>query len=322
MLASCPSGIKAANWFRPVAAFSVQAVIKLKAAVRTKTLKRRLPSANEKGHSVFIMKRILTFFFLIASFFSHGFTAHAAGMPQGDFKQLRRADQIKIITIIDPQTVQLSDGRIMKFSGIEFPDYNAEAPGPYSLIAMRILKDMVRGKDVQLYVTRKDGAGRSNRMGQMLAQVERRGDHAWVQGLLLALGLARVRTQAVNPEMADQMLALEQNARKDKIGLWSNPAYGVIKPEQAGERIGSVQIVAGKIMSVSLKNNRVFLNFGSDWREDFTVTIAPESKRLFTRGGIDLLQLGGRAVRVRGWLQPRNGPSMEIDHPEAMEILS
>jgi len=47
---------------------------------------------------------------------------------------------------------------------------------------------------------------------------------------------------------------------------------------------------------------RIYLNFGDDWRTDFTVSVAPVDNDLFEEAGIDLLSLAGQRIRIRGWL--------------------
>lgn len=65
----------------------------------------------------------------------------------------------------------------------------------------------------------------------------------------------------------------------------------------------------------------MYLNFGADWRTDFTITIAARDLKLFEQAGLDLFALEGRTVRVRGWLDSYNGPAIEADHPEQIEVL-
>ena len=67
--------------------------------------------------------------------------------------------------------------------------------------------------------------------------------------------------------------------------------------------------------------DRIFLNFGADWRTDFTATLASKDRRTFLAAGIDPMTLDGRRVRVRGWLYDRNGPAIDLTHPEQLEIL-
>ena len=149
------------------------------------------------------MKRILILFFILTNVFIRPAFA-GPNLPVGDFSELRQTGLVDVTAVIDPQTVQLKDGTIVRLAGVDFPDFDTENPGPFSLTAVDILRDMIVGKTVLMYQTVDKDQGRVNRMGQEIAQIQRQDDKAWVQGTLLALGLARARTTQSNPEMAQQ----------------------------------------------------------------------------------------------------------------------
>jgi hypothetical protein len=86
-------------------------------------------------------------------------------------------------------------------------------------------------------------------------------------------------------------------------------------------RLGSYEIVEGKVMSAALVGNRAYLNFGEDRKTDFTVTVAPENLHDVINGKARLMALEGKRVRVRGWIESFNGPEIEIAHGEALEML-
>lgn len=268
-------------------------------------------------------KGILTFLIIAASaFITPAAHARGQGFPQGEFDTLVRSDGARVVRVIDPLTLQLDDGRVMRLSGIDLPDYNVYKPGPLSVLALAVMKDMLEGQAVNVYQTRKDNRGRMNRMGQQMAHIERVRDRAWVQGALIGLGLARVMTTRSNPEMADEMYQIEQTARESKIGLWASPAWRVRSPDDAYGDTGTVQVVEGRVRSAALREGRIYLNFGADWREDFTVTIPSESRRAFTTSRIDPLKWNNKTIRVRGWIGDYNGPFIEIDHPERIEQVA
>ena len=264
--------------------------------------------------------KILILFLALASVFTQ--TARAQDkFPSGDFKELREAGTVKIASIIDPQTIQLVDGRVVRLAGVDFPDLSVHEAGEISLMATEILRDMLAGQDVTLYQTQKKDWGRLNSLGHHIAQLERKSDGTWIQGTLLELGLARAMTSQRNPEMAAQMFVLEQKARESGLGLWAEGGEKILSADETAEHLESLQIVEGKVVSVGLKSNWLYLNFGQDWRKDFTISISPEDKRAFSRAGLDPMQWGGKTLRARGWLRSYNGPYMEIDHPQGVEII-
>ncbi len=239
---------------------------------------------------------------------------------EGSFPGLRLSGSAKAEQVIDPLTLRLSDGRIIYLTGLDIPDWRPDNPGPIAVAARIVLEQDFAGQDVHLYQTRNSDTGRANRMGHILAHVERKKDRLWAQGLLLENGLARARTTPSNPEMARQMYALERAAREAKKGMWEKGDIAVLTPDTAAGRTGNFEIVEGQVHSAAIVKNRIFLNFGADWKKDFTASISPESRRAFARTGADPLTWNEKNLRVRGWMREYNGPFIEIDHPEQIEF--
>jgi hypothetical protein len=72
---------------------------------------------------------------------------------------------------------------------------------------------------------------------------------------------------------------------------------------------------------VARAQGRLYLNFGPDWRTDFTLAVPREAKALFKRSALDPAALAGRMIRVRGWIRVQNGPLIEAATPEQIELL-
>lgn len=282
--------------------------------------------------------RILKTFFLFASFFllNASFKHACADEPiknnyespknkekpaTADFSELVETGSGRIKEVINPMTLRLEDGRIISLTGLDFPDLDFYEPGPFAVTAQKILKDMLEDKEVLIYQTQNAKHGRFNRMGYHIAQLKIMNNNLWVQGIVLKLGLARMRTTYENAEMASQMLAAEKEARTQNLGIWEIDGYAVIPDSKADRNIGSYQIVEGKVVSASLRQNMLYLNFGQNWKKDFTIQISAINKRRFTSYGLDPQKLNGSMVRVRGWISSYNGPYIELDHPQALEVI-
>jgi hypothetical protein len=64
-----------------------------------------------------------------------------------------------------------------------------------------------------------------------------------------------------------------------------------------------------------------FLNFGRNWRRDFTVMVgAPVSARM-AESGLPISALSGRRVIVRGVIEESGGAAMRLSDPSEIEIL-
>ena len=136
---------------------------------------------------------------------------------------------------------------------------------------------------------------------------------------MLRRGMARVYSFPDNRARVADMLDLETRARAQGRGIWGLDFYAVIVPEDTDRAIGTFQVVEGRVLDAAKVKGRTYLNFGPDWRTDFTVTIPPGTAKIFRALGP--LTLKGRRIRVRGWLKSYNGPSIEATHPEQIEVL-
>ena len=97
--------------------------------------------------------------------------------------------------------------------------------------------------------------------------------------------------------------------------------YAIRAAADLSRDIGSFQLVEGRVVDVADVRGTVYLNFGADWRSDFTIKVAKRSRKSFDAADFDLQALEGRIVCVRGWIDAYNGPMIETTHPEQIEIL-
>lgn len=201
--------------------------------------------------------------------------------------------------------LQLRDGRRIQLAGIE----PISAGGAKRLAAM-IGKSAIRW-------ARADAAAQTGliRSQVFLATGE------WVQGELVSEGLARVRTWPDHRECAKALLTREAAARTAKRGIWADGAFAIRTPETSGDGGSAYRLVEGRIANVADIRGRIFLNFGDDFRSDFTIHVPPEQSPAFAVAGLDLASLKGRRVRVRGVVTQRNGPAITASVPEQIEIL-
>ncbi len=238
-----------------------------------------------------------------------------------DFSELRSQGLVLVKQMIDPLRVQLQDGRIVQLAGVEIPDNDPALPGEIASKAFEQLKTILANKQVTFYQTKAEGEGRRNRMGHYLGHLETHQDKIWVQGFLLKNGLARIQPGADNIEMSAQMIALENEALKEKRGIWASDKFGVLTPETADTAMNSWAIIEGTISKTGMSNNTIFLNFGDDWRKDFTIGIEGEVRRQMAKRQLDTLGMAGKRVRVHGWVESYNGPYIKLSNAAWLEIL-
>src|SRR5262249_35573470 len=83
---------------------------------------------------------------------------------------------------------------------------------------------------------------------------------------------------------------------------------------------GRFPLAEGKVWSVRESGGTIYMNFGPRWTEALTVTISKREEGAFAASGMVPKRLESRRVRVRGWIEERNGPRIEVTRPEQIEI--
>ena len=116
------------------------------------------------------------------------------------------------------------------------------------------------------------------------------------------------------------------NARpvRANAGLWRNAAYRIRdagNPQRLMRLRNSFQLIEGRVRQVAPRSRRIYVNFGEDWRTDFTAGAALKAAGFSAEALAAIKALEGRRVRVRGWIERRNGPYIELLHPHQIEAV-
>jgi micrococcal nuclease len=259
-----------------------------------------------------------------------GFAAMAVLMSlpvtAGACDGLREGARGIVRQVTDGDTVVLDDGMVVRLIGMQAPKLPLGRDGfeqwPMAEEAKLALEALVLDKVVRLAY----GGEQTDRHGRALGHLYLADAPAtWVQGAIVGQGLARVYSFPDNRACLPELMAMEGKARTMKLGIWSDPFYTVRRadrPETLAERSGQYELVEGRVLKSDRVGARVYLNFGRYWKEDFTVVIDARALRLFGDSGLDPLVLEGALVRVRGWVDDRDGPRIEVTHPEQIEVLA
>lgn len=215
----------------------------------------------------------------------------------------------------------LDDDRHVRLGSIEAPRPagHGQPAQPMADAARHKLAALVESKMLRFTNPAPDKFGRVR--AQVFVPVPGAEKPLWVQGTLVARGLARVRTWRDDHALATPLLALESRARQAGTGLWALPYYAVRSPQNLEPAIGSFQIIEGRVLDAVQRRDWVYLNFGADWHKDFTIAVRAARARAFVKAGIRLNRLSGAMVRARGLLRSYNGPVLYLDHPQALEVL-
>jgi hypothetical protein len=205
----------------------------------------------------------------------------------------------------------LSDGRQIRLAGIE-PPSNAET-------AKATLAALVDNRDVSLWGD--DDA--PDRYGRQHAFVVLTGADTTVQDMLLRAGAAMVTGATAAGDCRSEFVVAETAARQAGQGIWAAPdaIKNARSPGDILAKLGQFTLVEGKVVSARQSGAIFYLNFGRRWRQDFAVIIPRRMIGLLARDGIDVKTLAGHRIRVRGWIEQRGGPRIEVRGTGQLEVL-
>lgn len=239
-----------------------------------------------------------------------------------------------VTAVVDARTVQLDDGTTLRLASILAPtSYDSPAASPVLLaqaVAVRALSRRVLGRNIAISLERtsRDRYGRrvgsgllTEDDGEPIGAVEDR----WLQALAVRAGEVRVAlSPAIDQACAALLLRLEAAAAADKRGLWRHALYRIRDADQPAQLLryrSTFQIVEGTVARVAPSRRGVYLNFDENWKRDFTAKFDRAALKRANINSNSLKQLEKRAVRVRGWIEKRNGPLITIWRPEQVELL-
>ncbi len=235
--------------------------------------------------------------------------------------------------VIDGDTLRLDDGKVVKLAGILPPRaFDAGAPRgtwPPEQAAKAALQAIVAGRTVSLAFT----GARTDRYERVIAHLftDLDGKPAWVQRELVAAGHARVHAPPGAGACLGRLVVAEAKARETAIGLWSNAAYQLRpadRPTELSRYTGTYQLVTGTVGRVTGSQALVILELASSEpapiegsrRRATHMRIVWKRNAAHFREQLDTSRLNGAQVLVRGWIESRGHPEIELLAPEQIEV--
>ncbi len=161
--------------------------------------------------------------------------------------------------------------------------------------------------------------------GRHVADMQDGAGGLW-QEKLLEQGLVILLPEGDRP--IDTLIKAEQSAMTQQAGLWAtsqNPAYHYAGSSglagdlpDAAQAIGRFAVIDGILERIEDREWRSYLNFGANWRDDFTVMIDRDRRDAIAATGQHMEDWIGRKIRVRGLIEDRGGPYLELANPASL----
>lgn len=224
--------------------------------------------------------------------------------------------------VIDGDTFVTKDGSHIRLLGINTPEIGrtGKKNQPFSNKARLKLTELIFHKKLRLEF----GDRYKDRYGRLLAHAYTE-DGTWINAKLIEASLAHVYSFPDNRIYTRKLITLENKTKKLKQGIWSHPRWKTYKADQKipDSAIGKFNIVEGTVHHITKVKDKTYINFGADWRTDFTVEIKKKNYDSFKTSGIDISKdYKGKKIQIRGVIKPVNGALISVSHPEQLTILS
>ena len=228
---------------------------------------------------------------------------------------------IKVVEVIDGDTVKLANGQLLRYIGIDTPEVRIKKgnifeynPQPFSLEATQFNRELVENKFVRIEFD----IEKYDRYGRILGYCFL--EDSFVNAALLEEGYAVVYTRPPNVKYTDLFVRRQREARLNKKGMWG--VYETIGSGEAQEYINQIRSVRGRVVDTYKSANAVFLNFGPDYKTDFTVVIFNDCVKFFRKESIEPeIFYKGKMIEVSGRIRAYNGPEIIVCTPSQIHIL-
>jgi endonuclease YncB( thermonuclease family) len=217
----------------------------------------------------------------------------------------------KVAYVYDGDTIKLENGDKIRLLGIDTPEvashYRKATPGGNA--AKKWLTKQLDGADVYLEYDQQH----RDKYKRLLAHIFlENGDH--INVALVKNGLAIVNLFPPNLRYKDELLAAQQIAQQQQLGMWAMKRYQLTSADKV-RKVSGWKRYQGTVQSI--KNNRKTVRLVLS--KKLSVKIAKENLYLFP----DIESYIGQTVEVRGWLSGKKSPfSILVRHPSALMMLN
>ncbi len=179
---------------------------------------------------------------------------------------------VAVADAIDGDTLLLADGRKVHVAGVEAVKV-AAGDASTAALAEEAKREAARLAGEGM-VSVSPAPAAPDRYGRLHAAV-RLADGRSLAVMLVTAGFARVRLFPNEKPCLANLLAAEAEARAANKGLWALPAFAVRRADDPSlqAQTGLYELVEGRVAAVGHGKYMVFLDFGRDYRRDFSIMV-------------------------------------------------
>jgi endonuclease YncB( thermonuclease family) len=260
-------------------------------------------------------------------------TLAACGPQIGD---LERGEEARVVRTYNGDTLELDNGLRVFLAEIDAPrgeeEYAAQAQG--ELEARTLHREVLLaygGARRWAGRVREDGTSNEAAIAHVFVKSEG-GRWFWLQHELVSRGAAYVRPRRDNHARAEELIALEAQAREAERGMWARRAYRPLSVRAATEQAvasnesclrgaAPYRVLEGRVAEARVFDRRAALTMEGS-REEAPFTLVVFGENFSAWDGPALASLTGARVRARGPLGVyRDAPQLCLEHGSQLEVL-
>jgi len=225
-------------------------------------------------------------------------------------------ERVQVVHVYDGDTVKLTDGRRVRFIGIDTPElgHKEKSDQPFARRARAALQDRLNSNNRILRL--QYDKEHQDHYGRLLAHAFlETGENIAVP--LLQQGLATTLVVPPNTWGAGCYQRQENEARSERRGLWSLQDYQSQEARTLPLDTRGFRLLHGRVGEIRRSRKNVWI----DIEGPLVVQVPITDLVNFNLPNIDALP--GKVVEVRGRIhKDRDGLRMKVRHPAALSIIS
>lgn len=234
------------------------------------------------------------------------------------------SDEKVVVAAVEPRLeLRLADGRLLRLAGLD-PALRTPTDPDLAEATRKRFAALVVGRTLGVRLL----SPTPDRWGRLPAQAVDASVAGSLATMALAAGLGRYRAEPAAHDCRDELLAAEAKAREARLGLWADPYYAVLAVDERAAfaaRAGTVILAEGRLSAVEPGPYRTRLRFVArdegQARAALAATILPRGMKAFKAAGVDVASMVGKTIRLRGLLDLRFGPQIELDGPDELTMV-
>jgi endonuclease YncB( thermonuclease family) len=225
----------------------------------------------------------------------------------------------RVVDVTARLELLLEDAKLIKMAGIEAPRPTPLDPDLDRKTQAQV-REWLKGQEIGFRRTESERDRWRRTPAFVFVTVD--ASKLSVNKALIESGLVRFEPSEDTRACRADFIEAETDAREAAFGLWTDPYYAILRANQREaftEKAGSFVIVEGQVTNLDSNAFRASLYFGPRRARDFSITI-PQRKLKMT-AGLHLAHFIGQTVRVRGLLDTRFGPQIELSNLDELEVI-